>query len=94
VGSGMSYQKVNLTIRVQVKTIKGGAWQFQANAFLDIEIINNVQKVKGQAKLHSPNLICVFVLLSEHEKDEFFIFRLIELQKFFKSLLWCKHDHD
>jgi hypothetical protein len=71
------------SILVQVKAINGISWQFRVNSFLDIEIIDDVQQVRGKRKLSNPNLICIFVLLSEDETDQFFIFRLKELQKFF-----------
>lgn len=71
------------SIPVQVKAINGISWQFRVNSFLDIEIIEDVQQVKGKRELSNPNLICIFVLLSEDENDQFFIFRLKELQKFF-----------
>lgn len=71
------------SIPVQVKAINGISWQFRINSFLDIEIIDEVQQIRGKRKLSNPNLICIFVLLSEDENDQFFIFRLKELQKFF-----------
>jgi hypothetical protein len=71
------------SIPVQVKAINGISWQFRVNSFLDIEIIDEVQEVRGKRKLSNPNLVCIFVLLSEDENDQFFIFRLKELQKFF-----------
>ena len=71
------------SIPVQVKAINGISWQFRVNSFLDIEIIDEVQQVRGKRKLSNPNLICIFVLLSEDENDQFFIFQLKELQKFF-----------
>ena len=71
------------SIPVQVKAINGGAWQFQISKFLDVEIVDDVQYVRGERKLANPNLVCVFVLLSDDEKDEFYIFRLKDLQAFF-----------
>ena|SRR5208283_1316504 len=73
------------SIPVQVKAINGGSWQFQITKFLDIEIIEDVQHVKGEQKLTNPNLVCIFVLLSKDEKDDFFIFRLMDLQIFFSK---------
>jgi hypothetical protein len=68
------------SIPVQVKAINGPSWQFQADTFLDIEILDDIQYVKGKRKLPNPNLICVFVLLSKDEKDEYFIFHSRGLQ--------------
>ncbi len=71
------------SIPVQVKAINGGAWQFQITKFLIIDIIDDVQYVKGKQKLQNPNLICIFVLLKDNEQDEFFIFHLKDLQTYF-----------
>ena len=71
------------SIPVQVKAINGGAWQFQISKFLDVEIVDDVQYVRDARKLANPNLVCIFVLLSEDEKDEFYIFSLKDLQAFF-----------
>jgi hypothetical protein len=35
------------SIPIQVKAINGISWQFRVNSFLDIEIIDDVQKVRG-----------------------------------------------
>lgn len=71
------------SIPVQVKAINGGSWQFQITKFLDVEIVDDFQYVKGKQKLSNPNLVCIFVLLKNDEKDDFFIFQLKDLQAFF-----------
>ncbi len=68
------------TSLVQVKAINGPSWQFNASTFLNIEMVGNEQMVKKKKKLSNPNLICVFVLLRENESDEFYIFKLKDLQ--------------
>ena len=73
------------SIPIQVKAINGGSWQFNISKFLDIEIIDDVQYVRSEQKLTNPNLVCIFVLLSDDEKDEFFIFHLRDLQKYFSE---------
>jgi hypothetical protein len=73
------------SIPIQVKAINGGSWQFQISKFLDVEIIDDVQYVKGERKLTNPYLVCIFVLLSDDEKDDFFIFHLSDLQKYFSE---------
>ena len=74
------------SIPVQVKAINGYSWQFQkVSIFLNVEIIDDVQHVKGKRKLANPNLVCIFVLLSEDENDKFFIFQLKDLQAFFSK---------
>lgn len=65
---------------VQVKAINGPSWQFKADSFLNIKMVGDEQVVEGKKKLTNPNLSCVFVLLSESEQDEFYIFRLKDLQ--------------
>ncbi|MHB8060159.1 MAG: hypothetical protein ACYDHO_04930 [Gaiellaceae bacterium] len=65
---------------VQVKAIHGPSWQFNARTFLIIEMVGNKQVVKGRKELSNPNLICVFVFLRESEDDEFYVFRLKDLQ--------------
>lgn len=68
------------TTPIQVKTIRGGSWQFDAKEFLKISILNNTQTVKGRTKLPNPNLICVFVRLKERNQDEFYICRMKNIQ--------------
>lgn len=67
-------------VPVQVKAINGICWQLQADSYLDIEIVRGVQHVRGKKDLVNPELLCIFVLLREDEQDEFYIFRLRELQ--------------
>jgi hypothetical protein len=67
---------------IQVKAINGGSWQYSADTFLNIEVENGQQVVKGTKKLPNPNLICIFVLLKGRGKDEFYLFRLSDLQEY------------
>lgn len=73
------------SIPVQVKAINGGSWQFKISKFLNIEIVDKVQYVKGKQKLTNPNLVCIFVQLSDDERDDFFIFHLKDLQGYFSK---------
>lgn len=68
------------TIPIQVKTIAGGSWQFDAKTFVEISISNGTQTVKGKTCLPNPDLICVFVRLKGQNQDEFYIFRVTDLQ--------------
>lgn len=68
------------SVPVQVKAIKSGWWQLGADAYLNIETVGNKQILKGKAKLPNPELLCVFVLLRNSRNDEFYIFRLRDLQ--------------
>lgn len=68
-------------IPVQVKTIRGGSWQFDGRKFLDISISSGgIQAINGKKEIQNPDLICVFVKLVFRGKDEFYIFRLKDLQ--------------
>ena len=69
------------SLPLQVKTINGGSWQFDANTFLEIEHKGDCQVVKGEKKLRNPDLVCVFVLLKPDERDEFYILPLRALQQ-------------
>lgn len=68
------------TVGIQVKTIRGGSWQFDAKKFLKISISQDTQTVEGKADLANPNLICVFVRLMSHSRDEFYICTMREVQ--------------
>ena len=72
-----------LTIPVQVKAINGQSWQLQANNFLDIQMADGEQIVRGPRRLANPELLCVYVLLREDERDEFYVFKLRDLQAHF-----------
>ena len=70
-----------LSTMVQVKAINGQSWQFgNASTFINIELIGNKQVVRGKKKTSNPKLVCIFVLLREIEADEFYVFRLKDLQ--------------
>lgn len=66
---------------IQVKAIRGGSWQFNVGKYLDISISNDKkQTIKGKKQLANPDLVCIFVKLISQGKDEFYIFRLKDLQ--------------
>ena len=69
------------SLPLQVKTINGGSWQFNAKTFLEIEPHDDYQVVKGEKKLRNQDLLCVFVLLKPDERDEFYILPLRALQQ-------------
>ena len=70
-------------IPIQVKAINGPSWQFKIQQFLDVEVVGRVQHVRNKARLPHPDLVCVFVLLSPDRSDQFYIFRLRDLQDHF-----------
>ena len=73
-------------VPIQVKAINGGAWQFNAATFLEIEFDGPVQRATGLKKLSDPDLLCVFVLLGEdNASDRFFIFPWKVIQKLCKK---------
>ena len=71
-----------ISIPIQVKAINGPSWQYRADTFLEIEIIDDFQHVRGKKPLPNPNLVCIYILLAPDERDEFYIFRLRDLQEF------------
>jgi len=81
-------------ILVQVKTIRGGMWQFNATKFMEIEFTGGIQIVKGEKALPDPEMVYVFVQLVGHQKDKFFLLRHKQLQdiiyKDYKSALESK----
>jgi len=68
---------------IQVKTIRGGNWQFNnVRRFLDISISNNgIQTIIGKKDIPNPNLICIFVKLISQGKDEFYVISSKDLQE-------------
>ena len=69
------------TIPIQVKTIRGGHWQFDAKKFININIDKGVQRVIDKTSLSNPDLICIFVRLLHQGNDDFYIFHFRELQE-------------
>ncbi len=80
---------------IQVKTIKGGSWQFDIGKFLDISIsCDGKQTINGKKKLQNPGLICIFAKLISKGEDEFYIFRLRDLQDIvFRNHKWWLEKH-
>jgi hypothetical protein len=70
-------------VPIQVKAINGPSWQFSAKTFLDIEIGKERQTVNGRLVLPNPQLLCIFVFIKTPGTDEFYIFRLQDLQDHF-----------
>lgn len=69
-------------IAVQVKAIRTGDWQLNASRFLDIEMRDKVQAVRGLLPEPHPGLLCVFVRLgASYGGDEFFVVSWLQLQR-------------
>ena len=59
---------------IQVKTIKGGSWQFSIEKFADVTLEGNKQLIGAKKPLSIPGLVCVFVLAAEeYGKDQFYV---------------------
>lgn len=59
---------------IQVKTIKGGAWQFSMDKFADISFDGSKQLIGDKKPLPIRQLVCVFVLAAErYGEDQFFV---------------------
>jgi hypothetical protein len=71
------------TKTIQVKTIRRGNWQFDIKQFFEIEFHrkSQVQKLKRKKKIPVSNLICMFIKITNQNKDEFYICRWDFLQK-------------
>ena len=67
-------------IAVQVKTIRGGSWQFDARKFVEITMSGNKQMLGVKKKEPYPNLICIFILIDKYGSDKFYLFTWNELQ--------------
>ena len=71
------------TFPVQVKAIQGASWQFDIRTFLDIELSDNTQVVKGKKTSFNRDLICIFVRIDPQRNDEFYILYWGDLQDHF-----------
>jgi hypothetical protein len=71
------------SIPIQVKTIRGPSWQFNAKSFLTIRFKGKRQIIEGKAKLPNRELICVFIHLQKKEPDHFYILTMADLQNHF-----------
>lgn len=66
---------------IQVKAIRRGEWQLRADKLLDIVVgSDGTQEVRGRLALGNSDLICIFVVLADDRRDEFYVFRLSDLQ--------------
>lgn len=62
------------SIPVQVKTIRGGEWQFSIDKFVEVRFEGEKQILGSKITPRIPRLLCIFVLAdAEYGKDRFFI---------------------
>jgi hypothetical protein len=55
---------------------------YRMDMFLEIDFVGQAQLFRGKTSLLNPDLICVYVFLHhDGQPDEFFIFRLRDLQE-------------
>lgn len=67
---------------IQVKAIKGGAWQFDSREFMEIRLDGKQQVIVRPTEApYDAGLICVFVRLRGHGSDEFYILKWNDLQE-------------
>lgn len=66
---------------IQVKTIKGGSWQFSIEKFADVTFEGNKQLIGTKKPLSIPGLVCVFVLAAEeYGTDQFYVLEWAKVQ--------------
>ena len=68
------------SIPLQVKTIRGGAWQFSADKFVQVRFAGKTQILGAKVPPRIPHLLCVLVLATEYGKDRFFILEWEQLR--------------
>ena len=67
---------------IQVKTIKGGYWQFSIDKFADVTFDGNKQIIGNRKPLSIPDLVCVFVVAAEkYGEDQFFVLEWSKVQE-------------
>ena len=75
-----------VTGHIQVKAINSDSWQFDIRKFLDVELSDKGQIVKGLNKELDRKIICVFVSLGANlGQDKFYIFKQGWLQDYFSE---------
>jgi hypothetical protein len=72
-------------LEVQVKAIRSASWQLNAGQFLEIEIADGVQFVRGVRKIKTSRRICVFVELRAYGTDVFYLLELAALQSILRE---------
>lgn len=68
------------TWHFQVKTIRGGAWQFSIDRFAKVRFAGKRQIIGKPYSFPMSGILCVFVVLSEKNPPRYFILTLRQLQ--------------
>lgn len=69
------------SIPIQVKTIRGGDWQFSVDKFVEVQFEDKKQILGSRLVPQIPHLLCILVLATEYGKDRFFILEWEQLQE-------------
>ncbi len=72
-------------VPIQVKTIRGGDWQFDVGKYAAVTFSGRRQAIGGLHPPTFPNLLCVLVILGDTGRDRFFILRWRDLQRIIVS---------
>jgi hypothetical protein len=68
------------SLPLQVKTIRGGGWQFSADKFVQVRFAGKKQELGTKLRPHIPHLLCVLVLATEYGRDRFYILEWEQLR--------------
>ena len=73
------------TLEVQVKAIRSSSWQLNAGQFLNVDIKDGTQNVRGLKPLKSRGRICIFIVVREQGQDDFYVFNWKDLQNILRE---------
>ncbi len=68
------------SIPIQVKTIRGGEWQFSADKFVEVRFEGKKQILGSNLAPWIPHLLCILVLATDYGKDRFYILEWEQLR--------------
>lgn len=72
-------------LEVQVKAIRSSSFQLNAGHFLEIELKDGAQFVRGVKAIQSSSRVCIFVVIKGQGKDDFYIFKWEDLQQILRT---------
>ena len=72
-------------LEIQVKAIRSSSWQLNAGQFLEIDIVNGVQFVRGKRVIATARRICMFIEIRTYGSDLFYLCDLGELQDILRA---------
>jgi hypothetical protein len=76
----ITFKYYGLSIPIQVKTIRGGEWQFSADKFIEVRFEDKKQVLGSKVVPRIPHLLCILVLATEYGKDRFYILEWEQLR--------------